>query len=242
MSEVIEAAPVAAEPVPEVPAMAQGVLLDAACDVTAFCAPEKMRYALNAVHVRPADGIVEATDGRVMIQVPLPDQSAAGDYPLTPGQGTPPGEVLIPCDALTRALKSAPKKSPKAILRNVMLTAAPNGRDVVLTTTDCDIAQDLTAHQIDGKFPDTMCCFPPPEKCKGRVMVNATHLGRVLDYVQRVNRDDDKCVTIEFFGPNAPIICRFAVAGREKKARALVMNMIDAPPTLPSDMIDGGGI
>lgn len=132
------------------------VLLDKPCDITSFTDPDSTRYALGAVQY--VEGEVRATDGKMLIRVPVLND----EFPDTPGAGGEPSTCLIPTGLLKDAIAKASKiRSTKPVLRCARLTVKDDR--VILSSTDLERSSDDTSKQIEGKFPDIDALTPEDE-------------------------------------------------------------------------------
>ena len=134
------------ETIIEVGPRTQAVMLAASKDET--------RYTLNGVYFHEGQAI--ATDGRMMLytkQETVSSEELPGDV-----AGSPlPKETIVPTEALTKAVKQAPKKGPIPILKHAKLF------DGELISTDLDSVAKTSFKAVDGTYPNYKQLIPTAE-------------------------------------------------------------------------------
>lgn len=106
-----------------------------------------------------ADGEVCATDGKMLIRVPVLND----EFPDTPGVGDEPSTCLIPASLLKDAIAKASKiRSSKSVLSCARLTVTDDDK-VTLSSTDLERSSDDTSKQVKGEFPDIDSVMPDSE-------------------------------------------------------------------------------
>jgi len=152
-------------------------LLDKACDITSFASPDHTRWVLQGIHYRPDCRIVEATDGKMAIQVPV----SSMDPSEFPGSvDTEQAEdVIIPAKSAQSAFKAIPK-TPLPAANSVKLTT--NGKTFSLTTNDLDNEVARKAMPIDGKYPNIDLVMPQYDASDLEITLNAKLLKTVCEY------------------------------------------------------------
>lgn len=200
--------------------------LDKACDVTAFCDSESTRYALSGIRFDPEKSTVEATNGHVLISIPMLN-GEDGEFPHTPGQGAEPTEAMtIPAKSVKDAIKAAPKRSPKPIITSVLVTQS--GDHAVLSVTDLETRNDQEVMQVDGRWPGTECCWPTDEVIT-TVSLDAKYLALIATHACRHAPKGEKAqIDLELRGPEVAVVFRFKVGSNgsnERDARAVLMTL-----------------
>lgn len=136
------------------------VLLRRHHDITPFCSTDAARYVLLGVHYHPAKGILEASNGKVAIRVPVERQEEK-DLPagLATGETAPPAECIIPAGTLIKAIKNIPNGSTPPPMQVARLDT-PTNNSIALTTTDLENDQAIKVRPIDGQFPNIDQVWP----------------------------------------------------------------------------------
>src|SRR5574340_1053737 len=117
---VAEAAAPQASAVEAQPA-ATSVLLGREHDVTAFASSDPKRAVLNAVHYSARHSAIEATNGKVLIRVPV--TARAEEFPPV-ADTAPATDCLIPLAPFKRALANVPESTHLPILAHMRLEVA----------------------------------------------------------------------------------------------------------------------
>src|SRR5689334_19358252 len=92
----------------------KGILLGRVHDITAFTSPDPTRYVLGGIHYDPKGGFVEATDGKVLIRVPV---TVPLEEFVAVNDKSGAEECIIPTASFKKALANVPKNGPLPILR-----------------------------------------------------------------------------------------------------------------------------
>lgn len=191
------------------------ILLDKPCDITSFTDPDSTRYALGAVQY--ADGEVCATDGKMLIRVPVLND----DFPDTPGAGDEPSTCLIPTGLLKDVIAKASKiRSPKPALRCARLTVTKDDR-VILSSTDLERSSDDTSKQIEGKFPNVNDIMPKDEP-EITMTLDAKLLLKLCKHAATHARDEQ--VTFGIRTKDDPVSIEYSLEDG-RKVRAVIMPM-----------------
>ncbi len=191
-------------------------------DLKGFVSQERTRYALTAVHVDEKNGVIEATDGKKYISVPLLGDSD-GKFPITPGQGDElKKNMLIPYQAIEKALKNTPTKSIRPILNSALLTNK-DGKGV-LSMTDLENGQDISFAPAVGNFPKTSDLFTK-EKPKAEFILSADMLESMVAYAKKNGKKSEgNPINFKFYGDNIGLKFEIDV-GQKKPAIGVVMPM-----------------
>lgn len=207
------------------------ILLGKEHDVTPFCSTDESRYVLTGARFDPKKKVIEATDGRVLIRVPVYESD--GEFPTTktPANGSPK-ECIIPAQQLRKALSNVTTKSRLPILRHARLDVDDK---VTLTTTDLNTEQAVTCKPIEGTFPDTDKVFPtvPPVFT---IRLDSKLLEKVVAYADKqgaVSASNGKALKLLFYPPKnnmqSPAMFEVEVAGG-RKACGLIMPLVADKP------------
>ena len=181
------------------------VLIDRAqAGLSVFTQDDAGRYSLNFIHV--TKDYVESTNGHVLARLNH-DGFTSDDFPVVDGQATAGADLLIDPDALTKAIKAAPKRSTLPILETVHAGVNSAG-ETVLTTTDLDNPTVIKSRTAEVTFPD--CDKVIPEKAPITIAFSAKYLGQIAAWAQRHGK----------LGKDTPI--RFHVEDKDKAARLQV--------------------
>ena len=193
--------------VPE-PVATSTVGIDAAAGaVSEFAAVEASRWSLEGIHYRPGlhdlPGFVEATDGRMILRVPV---VKVPDFPNGPTLQPEPGDSVIPRSTLDAAVKSIPKgralKNLPYAVQDTLSCAllSRNNGTVSLTTSDLETVDVKTAKVPEKGYPDTDLCFPSAEPTFTATL-SASRLEALACYACRYGRDDaetGRVIVLEF--------------------------------------------
>ncbi len=155
------------------------------------------RYALGGIRFeRDADGkpIAIVTDGRVLLAVQWPEDNP-DDYPAgqvgLSAEHKPGFAVVVPTDACKRVGKLPPRRSPKPVLRNVLLDEQSDNGTVPMGVTNQDEVQQVRPGQCEGKFPLWRDVYPRPTE-EGRtvtVQLDARILSELLRTIEKAHDD-----------------------------------------------------
>ena len=168
------------------------VLIDRAqAGLTVFTQNDAGRYSLNFIHV--TKDYVESTNGHVLARL-YHDGLSADDFPLVDGQASEGADLLIDPDALTKAIKSTPKRSTMPILEVVHAGVNPAG-ETVLTTTDLESPSITKVKSAEVTFPD--CDKVIPDKAPLTIGFSAKYLGQIAAWAQK-HGNKGKATAIRF--------------------------------------------
>lgn len=161
----------------------KAALLGRIHDITAFASEDKSRHIITGLHYVPEKGFLEATNGRILIRVPV--TAPPDDFPSVADKGTA-AEVNIPVAQFKKALGNIPKNGPLAILRHLRLSVQgiPGMQKAVMTTTDLDTEQVVSAKGIEGEYPKTEQVIPT-EPPKFSISLNPLVLEPIIDYAKK---------------------------------------------------------
>jgi DNA polymerase III sliding clamp (beta) subunit (PCNA family) len=169
---------------------ALGVMLRKYHDITSFASTDESRWILNSVHYHAKKGVLEATDGRMLIRVPVETEMDAGDLPVKPAFATAPVDCVIPGKPFAKALGNIPNGTSLDKIKRARLDAAPakvkgaDGVECVLTTTDLDTEQAMRVAGIEGDYPNVDSVIPT-EKPKLSISIAPEILLRLATYANK---------------------------------------------------------
>jgi hypothetical protein len=128
----------------------------------ADCQPS--RFRLDGVRIERATAkskpIAVVTDGRCMLVARWPEDDVS-EYPDV-GLSTDRVDdfgVIVPAEACKKAAKLPPKRTPKAVLRNVLLDEANANGKVAMAATDLESVDELRPTAIEGRYPKWVDCI-----------------------------------------------------------------------------------
>ena len=174
------------------PKSAVGVFLDRACDLKDWICPAQTlhsraflsRYqAMAGVRIDVDRRFVEATDGRAVIRVPLPESPE--NFPISqPRRPDLISTVVIDAARVGNVLiKDVPKKSryrPELLLARV--SAGDNGSVVLSSSSNGTDMKDVSLNVLEGHYPNTDEAYPPAGNPICSFSVSADFLARLAKY------------------------------------------------------------
>jgi len=198
----------------ETPAIAEtpAIVLGPEHDLEKFASPDAQRYALNAVHIDPVHDVAEATDGKILVRVPL-RHSNGTPFPRTPGAAGPVDKpVLVPAKFLAEALRQGPKTAKSLRKWNgedplyantVRVTLSEKPLAVVLSRTNLEEHQDRSVAPHEGKFPDVEDVFPGrTRKPVAQFRLAAGLLKTLADYAAKHSTDEYRSIEFSVYAPD----------------------------------------
>lgn len=171
--------------------MKNPIIIDRASDISRFIDKGKPQ-------VTPRRGIhftethAEATNGKIAIRVPhthfQPEDHPVRLDPL-------PAARILPANAVTEAIKTAPRKSTIPVMNTMVIGAHPkNKEEVMLATHNLDSEKSFHAKPIEAQFPKIEQVIPPRNRENAFTVILAPQLLSILaEYASRLN-----CAFIEF--------------------------------------------
>lgn len=184
-------------------------------DLLNFAATGDIRPVLSGIYATPTHSV--ATNAYVMVEVETPKVSDPPE--ALRGDAEP---VIIPPDAVKKALRNVPKDATNSVLENVGVTT--DGGKVTLTSTDAGTTDRVESFAIQGRFPDYETVFPEGEPTV-RIKINADYLKDVATYFAK--HAEGPHVYVELFGPLKPMVLR-GTTHADQEIRALVMPLRDS--------------
>lgn len=155
------------------------ILIGKQHDITAFASTDQSRYVLNGVHFNAEKKRLEATNGAILITIPVVESE---EFPPVKGASEAlPTSNIIPTAPFKRALANIPKRSSLPILENALLDS---NAKITLTTTDLDTEQSVTAKPVEGKFPDVDKVVPDTTGWQA-IQLSGEYLSIIADYAKK---------------------------------------------------------
>lgn len=200
------------------------ILLGRHHDITGFASTDPTRAVLNGVHYNAKKRVLEATDGRVAVRVPVCER--ADEFPPTKAGGAAMPDAIIPTAAFKRALANVPARNTLPVLDYVRV--AGDGERITMTATDLDTEQAVTAKAIDGRYPDLDQVWPTAAPTLSIVLASGL-LKRIAEYADRHGKETGKpgcAITFEFTGALEPVRFGFELEnalGESVRAEGVLM-------------------
>ena len=184
-----------------------------------FCSQDAGRWSLTSLCVDPVKRRVEATDGHVLVLIPLKDTPAAAYVPAP--EGFPPAPVkpvLLSPRMLAAALADLPKGRAMAVVGVDEKSVHLGSGDGVFQRREC-------AHIPGGEWPDTDGVMP---REKGlRIKLEARDVKTLVDYAV-AHGGADAGTVIEFGWHKAGQAIDFAFALPDgRKVTGLIMPVVE---------------
>lgn len=181
------------------------------------------RYNLQKIKIYP-DGKAEATDGHLLLQVPLTKMDLE-EIPENLAQKHGPIEepITISRDAIEKALKNAPKRSSLPALDYVYINKS-NG-EISLASTDLDTVQETVEKDNGNDWPDTSVIWPT-KKPFFEIALQARLLGNIAKAASQLSADG--CVKIKFAFRSRTDAVAFTFStgnGQGEKVKGVLMPM-----------------
>jgi hypothetical protein len=191
---------------PVKPIISKPVLLSKEHDISAFVSTDETRYALTGIHYDAEHKRLEATDGRMLIRVPLEGKNDVNDvdeFPPVRGAallGAPPS-CTFPVKSFLGALSHLLQRVTLPVLSKVLFGG---GSDQVMplsfTTTDLDVEHTVRSKVIiDAAWPELDRVVPTREP-KAVVHLSSVLLGKVCHYAQAVDTGKGVSLKLELSG------------------------------------------
>lgn len=160
----------------------KAIRIDKAHDISAFASTDETRHILNSIHFHREKKRLEATDGNMLVTIPVEETEDFPEDTFTADAADAP-DAIIPLGAVVKALKNAPAQPTSPILGSVALTGR-NGK-VTLTSNDFYTVQRVEVRPIDGEYPNLDRVTPKPDESWVTVALSGALLGKVCDYAKR---------------------------------------------------------
>jgi hypothetical protein len=181
-------------------------------DLKPFISPDACCYALTGLRVDLGKREAIATDGKLLIVLPLAEIDA-GSVPAISGMGDPLDQpVTLPVAALEKAFRLVPGKAAIPALENVFLSKGEYPR-VKLSATDLDVGGTVEARVVEGEYPDIEDIMKRAEKRPLKIVIDAHLLARLAAFA--LKHADGRLAGISFYlhprKPNESIRFEFAL-------------------------------
>lgn len=197
------------------------VLIDKACDVSAFASTDATRFVLNGIHFGPLG--VEACDGRAAIRVPY-SNIGVSHFPEVKGVGDALPDCIVPCAAVKEQTSRADKnKGMLPVLSTVHVSG--NGK-ITLATTDLETERPISVKPIDGQYPVLDQVWPSAKPVVS-IALSPTLLKRICDYCEKnglvAQKDADATVTLRFTDELSPMTWDCVLEESGRRAEGVLM-------------------
>lgn len=187
------------------------VLLSKHHDISGFASQDQTRFVVNGIHYKPTGRYIEATDGRLLIRVPVVNMPEQDETPLN--RTKLPGNVADECIMPTAPFKKglANIKAVKGLTFSAYAKLLANGdKNVTLVTTDLDVQQSVTARSIEGQYPNTDMVMPTKEP-KFKIALSPELLGKFCDYASKHGHEKESVMLVEFWDDLSPVRLSFRI-------------------------------
>ena len=185
-------------------------------EVCKFASKSDTRPALSGVFI--TDKLVVATDSFRLVEMTLPTDVKAEDYPKVEGKTAMRRfkPFIISARELSKIKIQVNKSLP--ILNHIAINHIDDTR-VELMTTNSEMLADVKSFRlIDEQFPDYLRLFPIGDP-KVEIEVNAELLAEVLEVMGKL--DSTKKVKIKIYSNQQPIVVE--AGNSNQTGRAMVM-------------------
>lgn len=201
------------------------ILLGKHHDLTSFASTDASRYVIQSVHYHAGHKLLEATNGRILIRVPVEEREAA-DFPVK-GPQAMPADCIIPLPAFKKAIGNIPNGGSLPSIQRARLDAAKDGENikVILSTTDLESEQAIKAKAVEGQYPNCDMVIPT-EPAKLTIALGSELLLTLATYAKKHGKETGSggpAVTFEFRDGTDPV--RFSVQLEGSKATGVLMPM-----------------
>lgn len=204
----------------------KAVLLGRAHDLSPFTSNQANRELLQHVCIDADRKLVEASDGRILAQVPLPETHAV-EYPPSQSAASTDGnrefgKAVVPAGKLAEFIKAAPKKPKLPVLKHAHVSREDE-ESVRLFQTDVDHEKMEVVPTFEGSWVDTSK-IPPKKKPKATVRLQGKYLEAIGKYVrQHADEEKEPSVTVELRGELEAVVFRVNTEHGEAKFTLMPM-------------------
>lgn len=172
------------------------VLLKKYHNITEFISKDESRFVLNGAHYNAEKKRLEATDGAMLICVPV---EVSHHYPGEDNVSEPKS-CVIPRGIFARAMRSIPKTIID-ILNSVRLTGGDNLK-ASFSTIDADDTRSLQSFKtIDGNYPNLDLPFDQAKNAEHKftIKLRADKLKKLVDYAYKCGQEQNlTIITFKF--------------------------------------------
>lgn len=197
--------------------MKKTALLEECHNIAAFAGGEGgPRYVWGGIRYDPETNEVTATNGHILIIVPVGEGDEDGEIDGIEGP------IIIPREALADALKSA---------AGVGIVMGMRGERIALKRQVRDL-REMLVPPIDGAFPDTHAPLPSDDVTPlFSVRLQGQFLRMLGEYAERHAQDTDgyAAVRLSFYGDGKALRFDMTLRGSRKSVVGLVMPLDDHP-------------
>ena len=171
-----------------------GVLLKKQHNLADFCSEDESRYALRGVHYNKTLNRLEATDGRMVIIVPLAKEPVSTEFPpCHSALKSNPQDCIIPVAAIEAAFRDLVEHCSRTVLPvlgTILLKANGetlwvNSQRVSLTVSDLDAEHTTNSKCIESAFPVVQNVVPTFE-AKAVAHFQPKYLKKVCEYAEYI--------------------------------------------------------
>ena len=184
-------------------------------EVCKIASKSDTRPELAGVYI--TDKLVCATDSFRLLEMTLPADVKAEDYPKIEGKTAMRGYKPFIISAKELGKVKIPVNKSLPILNHIAVSHVDDQR-VELMTTNLDVADTKSFKRIGEQFPDYQKIFPTGNPV-AEVEVNAEYLAEMLEVMGKLN--SLKSVRIKFYGDNQPLALE--AKSNNQEARGLLM-------------------
>lgn len=200
-------------------------------DLSTFASRDPSRYVIQGVHVDAKRRLVEATDGRMFVRVPVAER--ADEFPSVADKRETSESAIVPVAALKKALGNVPARTTLPVIAHVRFSAATANGDgtpkATMTASDLDTEQAVTTRTIEGKYPNLDNAIPTVEPRLSIALASGL-LRRLCEYagkhgVPGEGTVDGTIIRFEFVDEMSPVRASFDVKdafGYRVKVQAVI--------------------
>lgn len=187
-------------------------------DVAKIACKNGFRPSINGVYF--TDKKTVATDSYRLLEITVPADCNAEDYPTTDGMSAMRGckPFIVPAGELKKIV--IPKNKELPICENVAIKHIDDNR-VEFLTTDITTANTVSIGRIKEEFPNYEEIFPTSEPVD-TLVINAEYLIGLLEGLKKLGGSNNK-ITIKTYGNDKPIVLE--ADNGNQKGRAMLMQI-----------------
>jgi len=174
-------------------------------DITGFAGTDESRYVLLGVHYNKSKNRLEATDGRLMVWLPVDPKVDDRDLPPVKPAGVKsddsPADCIIPSNTLREAIEKATSKEWTVdVLGHVVFETSSQNMSpplVALSSTDLDRTHTVISKTHDGDYPNMQSLIDDAaaKPVKFKIALSPYLLKKFAEYAIR---NSTECKSIEF--------------------------------------------
>jgi DNA polymerase III sliding clamp (beta) subunit (PCNA family) len=204
------------------------ILLGHQHDITAFCTSDESRYVLTGVHFNAKEMRLEATDGRMVIFLPvlLDKEEEFPSVALKRKGYAPTKSCIIPAKAIPEAMERISPRSSLLILKKVRLEVEHNDGEyaqrVTLTATNLDQEYMTSSKVIEGHYPNINQVLPQGDP-QWKIALSPTLLKKLADYAYQHCNDKHQSIYMEGWSSIDPVRIKMTVGDEQQEAICVLM-------------------